>query len=179
MEKIPVNNVRPNPHIWMAAEQFCNAADLIMDSAGRDLDKFILPVIVNYAFSAELSLKASEAAVLIKPPSLDGLIYAAATVSTVTGHKLDDVFSALQPDTKDSISAEFVTITGNALHPLLIEYADCFTSARYQHEQIGGAYRLSELRTFARGLLEAVKAHGLKTSSLPPRQAVIKAPKQK
>lgn len=177
-DEIAVNNVQPNGQIWMAAEQFCNAADLIMDSAGGGIDKFVLPVIMNYAFSAELSLKASEAAVLVKPPSSDGLIPAAQTVSTVTGHNLDKVFSALQPDTRDSISAEFHSITGNDIYELLKRNADCFIKVRYQYEQTGGAYRLSELRTLARGLLDAVKAYGLKVSSQPPRSAVIKRPKK-
>lgn len=46
---------KANGHIWMAAEQFFNAAEFIFKNNDINLNKVIFPVLVNYALSCELS----------------------------------------------------------------------------------------------------------------------------
>ena len=46
---------KANGRIWMAAEQFFNAAELIFNNNDIKLNKVIFPVLVNYALSCELS----------------------------------------------------------------------------------------------------------------------------
>lgn len=151
---------RPNGHIWMSAEQFYNAAEFIWTSKGVDLNKFVFPLLVNYALCAELSLKAAEGIVRYGPVCPAGLISASATKSAVQGHGLDKVFAALQLDTQSKIANEFSIATGEPLVPLLAMCSHYFIQARYPYEQIGGVYDLSGVRTLARGLLQAVKVFG-------------------
>lgn len=154
---------RPNGHIWMSAEQFYNAAELIMANESVDLNRYVLPLLVNYALCVELSLKAAEGTGMCKPVSQAGLISASATKSAVRGHELDKVFAALQSDTQRKIANEFSVATGEPLMPLLEICSNYFIQARYSYEQIGAAYDLTAVRTLARGLLQAVRVFDQKS----------------
>ena len=151
---------RPNAHIWMAAEQFFNAAEVVWNTGGIDLNRYVHPLIVNYAFSCELSLKASEALVKFSEATPEGLLKAVNTESAVRGHDLYTVFTKLQPDTQSAIRSEFFASTETELIPLLKECSKYFEQGRYSFEQIGGSYSLSGVRMLARGLLDAVMVYG-------------------
>lgn len=152
--------VRPNGHIWMAAEQFFNAAELIWNTDGIDLNRYVHPLVVNYAFSCELSLKASEGLVKFSEVTPEGLLKAVNTKSAVRGHDLYTIFTKLKPDTQNAICSEFFASTETELSPLLKECSRYFEQGRYSFEQIGGSYSLTGVRTLARGLLDAVLAYG-------------------
>ena len=152
--------VRPNGHIWMAAEQFFNAAELIWNTDGIDLNRYVHPLVVNYAFSCELSLKASEGLVKFSEVTPEGLLKAVNTESAVRGHDLHTIFTKLNPDTQNAICSEFFASTETELAPLLKECSKYFEQGRYSFEQIGGSYSLTGVRTLARGLLDAVMAYG-------------------
>ncbi|XOZ32485.1 hypothetical protein ACMDCT_09725 [Halomonadaceae bacterium KBTZ08] len=151
---------RPNGHIWMAAEQFFNAAELIWNTDGIDLNRYVHPLVVNYAFSCELSLKASEGLVKFSEVTSEGLLKAVNTESAVRGHDLYTIFTKLKPDTQKAICSEFFASTETELAPLLKECSKYFEQGRYSFEQIGGSYSLTGVRTLARGLLDAVMAYG-------------------
>ncbi len=103
---------RPNGHIWMAAEGFYNAAELVWSSEGFEPGRHGLPLVVHYALCSELSLKAAEGITVYGPVSPAGLISAATLKSAVRGHQLDEVFADLQPATQSSVAAEFANATG-------------------------------------------------------------------
>lgn len=151
---------RPNGHIWMAAEQFFNAAEHIWSDAGIDLNHYVFPLLVNYAFSCELSLKASEGLVRFSEVSPEGLLKAVKTESAVRGHDLYAIFTKLKPETKTAIEAHFYESTEIQLVPLLMECSKYFEHGRYSFEQISGSYSLSGVRSLARGLLDSVMAYG-------------------
>ncbi len=151
---------RPNGHIWMAAEQFYNTAELVWNSESIDLNRYVYPLIVNYAFSCELSLKASEGLVKFSEVTPEGLLMAVNIESAVHGHDLYTVFTKLKAETQNGIESEFVLCTEEKLVPLLKECSKYFEKGRYSFEQIGGSYSLSGVRTLAKGLLEAVMAYG-------------------
>ena len=94
--------------------------------------------------------------------SLSFLFMAAKIMSTAHGHNLSDVFASLELPTQAAIESEFLAASGEQLAPLLAECSDYFIQARYAYEQIGGSYSLSGIRTLAKGLLDAVKAFGIK-----------------
>lgn len=154
-----VVKVRPNAHILMAAKQFYDVAELAWQSG--NINVYAYPLIVNYSLCAELSLKAAEGKVTYGAVN-GGLIGAASTGSTVWGHKLDKVFLGLRQDTQTGIEQEFLTITAEVLMPLLTKCADYFEAARYPYERKLGAYDLTAIRTLSSGLVEAVKAWGIK-----------------
>lgn len=151
---------RPNGHIWMAAEQFFNAAEHVWNSENIDLNGYVYPLVVNYAFSCELSLKSSEGLVKFSEVTPEGLLMATNTESAVRGHDLHTVFTKLKPETRNAIESEFISCTGERLIPLLKECSKYFEKGRYSFEQIGGSYSLSGVRTLARGLLDSVMAFG-------------------
>ena len=49
--------MRPNGHIWMVAKQFYETGEIIFNRDDLDLNKRVFPIIMNYAFSCELSIK--------------------------------------------------------------------------------------------------------------------------
>lgn len=158
--------VRPNAHIWMNAEQFCNAAEKLFSD---DPNKYVYPIIVNYALSVELALKSTVGVVDVKPPTKDGLISATKTEADVWGHKLaNEVFANLPSPIQVDLEAEFKAHTKENLQLLLNRCDNYFVIARYAHEQIGGSYDLSGLRTLARGVLKAARNLGLKSEGLSP-----------
>lgn len=160
-------NVRPNGHIWMHAEQFYDAAELMWNG---DASRLSLPMVVNYSLAAELAIKAAEGvtkygdtADLIVDGQVVGRIIGAATLgSAVHGHGLAAVFGKLQQDAQTDIAQEFKTATGEELVPLLTKCADYFVNARYSYELKAASYDIGAVRTLADGLLKAVMAHGLK-----------------
>lgn len=161
-----IKRVRPNGHIWMAAEQFCNAAESLFQS--EDPNRLVYPIVVNYALSVELALKSTVGAVEVKPPTKDGLILAAKTASDAWGHKLDsEVFANLPGPIRAELETEFKAATSEELLPLLKKCNDYFVHARYPYEQRGGSYDLSGLRTLALGALKATRNLGLKSEGLP------------
>lgn len=160
-------SIRPNGHIWMGAQQFCNAAESMYQ--GGDLAGLVYPMLVNYALSVELALKSTVGLVDVRPPTKDGLILAAKTKSDSWGHKLQtEVFAGLPAPIRADLEIEFMAATQQPLQPLLTKCNDYFVKARYAHEQVGGSYDLSGLRTLAHGVLKATRNHGLKLQGLPP-----------
>jgi hypothetical protein len=158
---------RPNGHIWMHAEQFHNAAEILWNMGYVDINQIALPLVVNYALSAELALKAAEG-ITHYGPVIDGIIGAATLESSAHGHDLNRVFAQLRADTQEGIAREFQLTSGEPLHPLLAKCADYFVKARYAYESKGGgAYDLTGIRTLAGGLLKAVMAHGLQRPTGP------------
>lgn len=155
-------NPRPSAHIWMAAEQFYNAAEHIWNSNNPGISYYALPLIVNYTFSCELSLKSSEGIVRSTKVTEGQLLPAVGIESSVRGHKLDIIFRNLKSDTQSFLEKEFIASTGEFLIPLLEECSNYFESARYSYEQKGGSYNLSGVRTLAKGLLDSVMAYGKK-----------------
>ncbi|SEG14741.1 hypothetical protein SAMN06264348_102215 [Oceanospirillum linum] len=151
---------RPSGHIWMAAEQFYNAAEKVWNSDDIDLAAYVYPLVVNYAFSCELSLKASEGKVKFSEVSSEGLLFATNIESAVRGHDLKSIFTKLKLETQEGIKSEFESATGENLIPLLEECSRYFEDGRYSFEKIGGSYSLSGVRTLAKGLLDAVMAFG-------------------
>lgn len=152
---------KANGHIWMTAEQFFNAAELIFNNNDIDLNKFTYPVLVNYALSCELSLKASESIIKYGEISPDGIISAVNAESVARGHDLVNIFEALSIPVQQAIQEEFMSATQEALLPLLEKCRDYFIKGRYPYEQIGGSYRLSDVRNLADGLLKAVRTYGI------------------
>lgn len=152
---------KANGHIWMAAEQFFNAAELIFNNNDINLNKVIFPVLVNYALSCELSLKASESIIKYGEVSLDGIMPAVNAESAVRGHDLVKIFEGLSMPVQQAIQEEFMSSTQEALLPLLEKCRDYFIKGRYPYEKIGGSYGLSDVRNLADGLLKAVRAYGI------------------
>ncbi|WP_431051192.1 hypothetical protein [Roseateles sp. L2-2] len=158
--------VRPNAHIWMHAEQFYNAAELMWQG---DVVRLSLPMVVNYSLAAELAIKSAEGVTTLGDAAnmiVDGQVVAsvigAATLgSAVHGHGLAAVFSKLQQAAQTDIAQKFKTATGEELAPLLTMCADYFVNARYAYEMKAGLYNIGAVRTLADGLLKAVMAHGL------------------
>ncbi|WP_306603026.1 hypothetical protein [Azonexus sp.] len=147
---------RPNGYIWMAAQQFFNAAEHLWNADDIGLDHYVGPLIVNYAFSCELSLKASEGLVKSSKVTPEGLLMAVNTESAVRGHDLYTIFTKLKPETQNAIEIGFLESTEIQLVPLLKECSKYFEQGRYSFEQIGGSYSLSGVRTLAKGLLDSV-----------------------
>lgn len=152
---------KPNGHIWMAAEQFFNAAEHIWNDDTAELERYVYPLIVNYAFSCELSLKASEGLVKFSEVTPDELLKAVNTESAVRGHDLYAIFTQLKPETQSAVETNFLTSTGTPLIPLLKKCSKYFSHGRYSFEQFGGSYYLSGVRDLAKGLLEAVRTYGI------------------
>jgi hypothetical protein len=148
----------PNGHIWMAAEQFFNAAEHVLNDEAIDPNHYVYPLVVNYAFSCELSLKASEGLVKFSEVTPEGLLMAVNTKSAVRGHDLHTIFTKLKPETQSAVEAGFLASTRTQLIPLLKECSNYFEHGRYSFEQLGGAYSLSGVRRLARGLLDSVLA---------------------
>lgn len=151
---------RPNGHIWMAAEQFYNVAEYIWIASDLDISRYVYPLVVNYAFSCELSLKSSEGLVKFSEVTPEGLLMASNIESSVRGHDLVSVFEKLKPETQRAIEAEFAACTETELRPLLAECSDYFQKGRYSFEQKAASYSVSEVRLLARGLLDAVLKFG-------------------
>lgn len=159
-EKIlSTQQVRPSGYVWAEAQAFYDAAELLW-SAG-DLARLSSPLIVNYAFSAELSLKAAETRLKQPEKPASGLVPAATIEPAVRGHKLDRLFAGLQPATRSELEAKFKARTGEDLAPLLARCAGYFEDGRYRYEQKGGGIGLTDVQTLARGLLDAVREFGL------------------
>lgn len=148
---------RPNGHIWMVAEQFFNTAELVWKTSDGHITSNVYPLIVNYAFSCELALKASVGVVKVGQVTPDGLVPAAATKSAIRGHNLSDLFKNLPPPIQSSIAASFLSSEEEDIIPLLEMCSNYFEEARYPLEKIGGSYDLSGVRNLARGLLQAVR----------------------
>ncbi|MGH8428121.1 MAG: hypothetical protein ACRES7_09095 [Gammaproteobacteria bacterium] len=151
---------RPNGHIWMAAEQFYNSAEYIWSASDLDISRYVYPLIVNYAFSCELSLKSSEGLMKLSEVTPEGLLMASNIESSVRGHDLNSVFRKLKPETQRVIEDQFASCTGKELHPLLRECSNYFEEGRYSFEQKAASYSVSEVRLLAKGLLDAVMRFG-------------------
>lgn len=149
---------RPDAKIWRTAQQFFEAGEIIWAHENRE--NCIYPLIMNYAFSCELSLKATES--LVKQSSVEGgiVMNPINSESCVTGHNLYSIFQKLKQETRDEIQAEFLSLADVDLIPLLEKCANYFVDGRYAFEKIGGSYAISDLRTLAMGLLEAVRVWG-------------------
>jgi hypothetical protein len=160
--------VRPSRHIWMHAEQFYDAAELMWNG---DVNRLSMPMVVNYSLAAELAIKAAEGvtkygaeADMIVDGQVVGSVIGAATLDSAArgrGHCLAAMFGKLQPDAQSDIAQEFKIATGEELAPLLTKCADYFVHARYSYDRVG-SYDIGAVRTLAGGLLKAVLAHGLK-----------------
>lgn len=152
-------NTRPDARIWRAAQQFFKAGEILWEH--DDQFKCIFPLIMNYAFSCELSLKATEALVKQSNKRPDTLLNVTYSKSKVQGHKLHVIFNKLHKDTQDGIKAKFFLITGQQLIPLLEKCSKYFVEVRYGFEIVGGSYAVSDLRILAEGLLESVRIWGV------------------
>ena len=154
--------VRTSGHVWAEAQAFHDAAELLWNTG--DVARLSSPLIVNYAFSAELSLKAAETR--LKQPQMPAsrLVPAATIEPAVRGHKLDLLFAGLQPATRSELAAGFKAKTGEDLALLLARCAGYFEDGRYRYEHTGGVMGLTDVQTLARGLLGAVREFGLRHS---------------
>lgn len=141
----------PSGRIWEAAERFFKAAEAIRCNEKISIEELAYPLIVNYAFLCELSLKAAESK--IKPSATN-------TESAVHGHQLKTLFHNLKPDTQNFIQTEFESTSGRELQPLLDECSRYFITGRYEFEQSGGSYNFSGIRILAKYLLSAVFVYG-------------------
>lgn len=152
----------PSGHIWRSAQQFFEAAEHIWNDNNIDLNEYVYPLIVNYAFSCELSLKASESKVKFSEVSPDGHLSAINTESSVRGHDLHVIFTNLKPESQRMLKSYFVEVTGNELVPQLQKCAKYFENGRYGYEQAEGTYDISSVRKLAKGLLNALLAYSSK-----------------
>lgn len=151
---------RANGHVWMMAEQFFNAAEHIIKTENIDLNRYVYALIVNYAFSCELSLKAAECKVKFSEKTPSGILLPVNTESVIRGHNLYDLFMDLKPETRNLIEEAFFHSNNKELTPLLIECSDYFEKARYSFEQCSGTFSLTGVRILAKGLLDSVMAYG-------------------
>lgn len=146
----------PSKTILGTAEEFYQAAEHIW-SIGQV--EYAMPLLVNYAFSAELSIKAMDAYVSGAPPSAGtGVHHPAPISSNVWGHHLDKMFAKLDPATQLRLEKWFHIDTGEDLKQLLAECSSYFEHARYWYEgTVAPRFNLGGVRTLARGLLHAVQ----------------------
>lgn len=149
---------RPDAKIWRAAQQFFEAGEILWAHENRD--KCIYPLIMNYAFSCELSLKATESLVKYSSVQYGIVLNPISSESCVTGHHLYSIFQKLKQETRDEIEAEFLRLAEVDLIPLLRKFSTYFVDVRYSFEKTGGSYAISDLRILAHGLLEAVRVWG-------------------
>lgn len=160
---MPTRPNAPNARIWETADQFFRAAEYI--SQYENSTGLIFPLMVNYALSCELSLKASESVVKFSELSLEeeSLIPAVAAESAVRGpgHDLQVIYERLSLPVKEALKTEFMTITEAELMPLLEKCSNYFVRARYPYEYIGDGYPLSDIHLLADGLLQSVRAYGV------------------
>ncbi|MDB4793222.1 hypothetical protein OAG75_01120 [bacterium] len=156
-----VGQVRFNGHVWRIASDFSDAADALFDS---DSQKFVYPILMNYAFACELALKACSVQTRYncEPPGI-GLIPSASFKPTSYGHDLEKLFDQLSPDTRGSVSNEYKYITSEELCSQLALFKDYFVDVRYSFEQKSQTYDLSGLRRLANGLVAAVLEAGRKS----------------
>lgn len=151
---------RTSSRVWLSAQAFFDAAELVWDAGS--LARLSGPLLVNYAFSAELSLKAVETKLVQAPTPPSGLIPAASIKSMVGhAHELDTIFQRLHADTQAELASRFEAATGEQLAPLLGKCSNYFAEARYSFERKAPAFDLGGVRTLARGLLESVRDFGL------------------
>lgn len=146
------SNLRESARVWTSAKQFYEAAELIWGLGDIDhLNAFTSPLLVNYAFCAELSLKALKTR-LVGPGT-----------KSILGnkHSLSKLFSALEVSTQNQIKILFLDKAGEELEPLLERCSRYFIDARYIYEHANGSYDLSGIRTLAKGLLCAAFTFGL------------------
>lgn len=130
--------------------------------------EFVMPLLVNYAFSAELSLKAIDAYIIGDPtPIGSGVMHPAPIDSNVRirGHRLDTMFAKLAQARQVEIERRFLQHTSQELKPLLAECANYFEDVRYWYEgKVPPRFNLGGVRTLAQGLLQAVQ----ELSTSPP-----------
>lgn len=157
----PVAKTRPNGQIWMEAEQFFNAAEVLFLTS-NNINGYVYPLLVNYSLSVELALKSIVGQVEIMEITAEGLIPAAEIKSSIWGHKHNKLFSSLPPEIQSAVAHEFKVLTCEEIHPLLERCKDYFVIGRYAHEYIGGSFDLSGLRTLAQGVLKAANVVSLK-----------------
>lgn len=153
----------PSSRIWTAAEEFFLAGELIWENYPGSLT---FPLVMNYSFSCELSLKSSESKVTPDSTEPDGIIMPVGTHSAVSGHSLYEVFTKLEQKTQDGIEAEFIKeqLNGNEnqLVQLLKRCSNYFVISRYAFEMTGGSFALSDVRELAKGLLNAAFKYGIR-----------------
>ncbi|MGV3681532.1 MAG: hypothetical protein ACO1PM_17680 [Acidovorax sp.] len=149
--------LQPSRTILETAEQFYRAAEHVW-SAGQV--EYAMPLLVNYAFSAELSLKAIDASASGAPTSVGrGVMHPPPIDSNVRirGHRLDMMFDKLASATQADLEGRFLQHTGDELKPLLAECANYFEDVRYWYEgKVAPRFNLGGLRILARGLLHVV-----------------------
>ena len=126
---------RANGHIWMTAEQFYNAAELIWDAEDMNVNAYLDPLLVNYAFSCELILKASECKVKYSEVSHEEILSSVNIESVVRRHDLKFIFEKLEQETQRVVKLEFEFSTNQRLIPLLKECANHFENCRYLSEK--------------------------------------------
>ena len=150
---------RPDGHVWMAAQQFFKAAELLIENP----QQFGIPAIVNYAFAAELAMKAAHIIVAASPPGASGLVPAATKRSTarVPGHDLSKIFAALEPNIQLELSRLFQLEIGQDLTTLLAKCGNYFGDGRYYFEKASAAFAVEPIYLVAKGLLAAVHQYGL------------------
>lgn len=157
---------RPDGHVWMAAQQFFKAAELLME----DPQHLGIPALVNYAFAAELAMKAADIIVTAPTPGAPGLIPAATKRSAVRvpGHDLSKIFAALQPSIQVELSRLFQLEIGQDLATLLARCGNYFVDGRYYFEEAGAAFAVEPIYLVAKGLLAAVHQYGLAKEGVIP-----------
>lgn len=158
----PQVRTEPSAHIWQAAEQFFLAGELIWVG---NRAKYTYPLVMNYSFSCELSLKSSESKV-IPSVTAEGIIMPVGTHSVVSGHSLHDIFTKLKQKTQDGVEAEFNKGRPDGdryqLVTLLKKCSSYFVESRYAFEMVAGSFALSDVRELAEGLLKAAWTYGIK-----------------
>lgn len=150
--------IRPSAHIWMAADQFVRAGDLLLSS--EDVSCLVYPLLVNYALGVELALKSTVGKVAV-PDIPAGELIPAASIKSVRGHLLyNEVFCELPGFVRRYLIDNFQPGASDGLVKLLTMCDDYFVRARYAHEFKGGAFDLGAVHYLAHGVLLATKKYG-------------------
>ncbi|GAB2197816.1 hypothetical protein MAH4_18230 [Sessilibacter sp. MAH4] len=142
-----------NNHIYITATTFFQAAEVLWGS-GRS--NFAYPIIMNYAFACELTLKSMLSQTTPSKMSPDGILGLTSTTSK-HGHQLDKLFNQLPSELKDKIEKNFSENCEYDLNSLLNKCSKYFESSRYVYEKKGISHNLTEMRTLTTKLINTVK----------------------
>lgn len=152
--------IRPNGHVWILARQFYTAADIIYSSQDCDLAEHTMPLLMNYAFSCELSLKSLEFQHIQDDRLGPGLSYKITREPNVWGHDLLGIFCKLKAPTRDLLAREFLSVHGDELEPMLQLCKKYFEDSRYSFEGNSQSFCVTNIRELARDLLPSTLAVG-------------------
>ena len=158
-----VGRPRFNAHVWRIACEYRDAANTLYED---NLDAFVYPILVNYAFSCEIAAKSCYVQTQYNSkPTDNGLIPTAChiavkeidgTLFKATGHDLIKVFEQLPNLIKTNVAQSFRREIGLDLRAQLIEFRDYF-DVRYSFENRPRSHSLSGIRTLSNGFIASAK----------------------